>query len=202
MSVQSVGNSSLMYPFSTMTHSGMSGMETSGSFVKIASALVKAQQKMGNAVKDAKNPFFKSSYADLNSIREAVMPALAEVGIGVFQPTVVVGGKQYIRTLLLHESGEYLSADTEVVVAKQNDPQALGSAMSYARRYGLQAFLNCGTADDDGEGAMNRKNAPVVTASEPAKKTSSFRKSTTATTVPVATPVVQVPSEPSVEGWE
>lgn len=148
----------------------MPGMTTSSSITKIAPALLKAQRKMGNAVKDAKNPFYKSSYADLNAVREASMPVLLDEGIMLLQPTVVLGGKQYVRTLLLHESGEFISADTEVVCAKQNDPQALGSAISYARRYGAQSLVCLGSVDDDGEKAMARAPAKVKAVSESAQE--------------------------------
>lgn len=131
-------------------------MNRSESIGKIASALVKAQSQMGNAVKDSKNPFFKSTFADLNSIREATLPALNANGISVLQPTTVIDEKSYVETTLIHESGEFLSSLFEVVVAKQNDPQAFGSAVSYARRYSLQSFLNVGSVDDDAEGATNR----------------------------------------------
>jgi hypothetical protein len=63
-----------------------------------------------------------------------------------------------VETVLLHESGEFISSLTEVICAKQNDPQAHGSGVSYARRYGLQSLVNLGSADDDGEGAMNRQS--------------------------------------------
>jgi hypothetical protein len=138
-------------------------MNRSESIVKIASALVKAQAAMGNAVKDAKNPFFKSNYADLNAVREACLPALNANGVSVLQPTVHTDGKAYVETVLLHESGEFISSLTEILCAKQNDPQAHGSGISYARRYGLQSLVNLGSADDDGEGAMGRQkqfNAP------------------------------------------
>lgn len=148
-------------------------MITSPSILKISAALVKAQATMGNAVKDSKNPFFKSSYADLNSIREAVMPALLANEIAVLQPTMIVDGKQVVRTLLLHSSGEFIGADTEIVCAKQNDPQAHGSAISYSRRYGLQALLNVGAVDDDGNSASGKSAAPAPSA--PAAK-SSFKK--------------------------
>lgn len=68
-------------------------MNKSESIAKIAGALVKAQSEMGNAVKDSKNPFFKSSYADLNSIREASLPVLNKHGISVLQPTTVIEGR-------------------------------------------------------------------------------------------------------------
>jgi hypothetical protein len=131
-------------------------MNRSESITKIAGALVKAQSSMGNAVKDSKNPFFKSSYADLNAIREACLPALNANGVSVLQPTVSVDGKAFVETVLLHESGEFISSLTEVICAKQNDPQAHGSGVSYARRYGLQSLVNLGSSDDDGEGAMGR----------------------------------------------
>lgn len=133
-------------------------MNRSETITKIAAALVKAQATMGNAVKDSKNPFFKSSYADLNAVREACLPALNANGVSVLQPTVHIEGKAFVETVLLHESGEFISSLTEVICAKANDPQAHGSGVSYARRYGLQSLVNLGSADDDGESAMGRVN--------------------------------------------
>lgn len=132
-------------------------MKQSESIKNISSALLKAQSEMGSATKGASNPFFKSRYADLNSIREASIPVLNKYGITVLQPMTVVDGRNYIETTLLHESGEMLSSLTEIVVNKVNDPQAQGSGQSYARRYGLQSFLCIGAEDDDGEKAMDRK---------------------------------------------
>jgi hypothetical protein len=146
---------------------GDTTMVMSSSIANISPALLKAQSKMGNASKDAKNPFFKSKYADLNSIREACTPTLNAEGITVLQPMVQKDGKSFVRTLLLHSTGEYIGSDTEVVAAKQNDPQAYGSAVSYARRYGLQALISLGAEDDDAEGSMNRTTKPAYTA--PAK---------------------------------
>lgn len=139
-------------------------MNRSESIVKIATALVKAQGNMSNATKGSSNPFFKSRYADLNSIREACIPVLNENGISVLQPTTVIDGKLYVETLLLHESGEFISGVYEVVVGKANDPQALGAAISYSRRYGLQSMVNIGAEDDDAESAMGRsvKASPTV----------------------------------------
>jgi hypothetical protein len=121
---------------------------------KIAVALIKAQSQMGNASKDATNPFFKSKYADLNSIREACLPILNANGIAVIQPIVYDSGKSFVKTILLHESGQTIEGMTEVVCAKQNDPQAYGSALTYARRYGLQSIVNIGAEDDDANKAM------------------------------------------------
>ena len=143
-------------------------MNRSESISKLAAALLKAQSQMGTATKDSKNPFYKSSYADLNAIREAVLPAANANGITVLQPMKIVDGRTVIETLLLHESGEWMSGETPVVVAKQNDPQAEGSGQSYARRYGLQAFFNVGAEDDDGEKGMGRAVKPVYVKPTPA----------------------------------
>jgi len=139
-------------------------MNKSESISKLATALVKAQKSMGDATKGSKNPFFKSSYADLNAIREVAIPALNLQGVAVLQPTVTTDGKNYVQTVLLHESGEFISGTTQIVNAK-GDAQGEGSGISYARRYGLQSLLNIGAVDDDGEAAVGRVNAkPVQTA--------------------------------------
>jgi len=124
---------------------------------EIAKALVAAQKEMGNAKKDSVNPFFKSKYADLNSVREACMPALNNHGIAVLQPHVHIDGKNFVKTLLLHESGEYIECLTEIIYNKINDAQAQGSGISYARRYGLQSLINIGAEDDDGNKAVEPK---------------------------------------------
>ena len=119
----------------------------------IAKALLEAQKEMGNAIKDSSNPFFKSKYADLNSIREACMPALNAHGIVVLQPTIHIEGKNFVKTLLLHESGESIECLTEIIYSKANDAQSQGSGITYARRYGLQSLVNVGAEDDDGNKA-------------------------------------------------
>lgn len=177
----------------------MSQTIMSPSIAIIAPALLKAQSAMGNAVKDAKNPFFKSKYADLNAVREASHPALNDNKIFVLQPMVQKEGKTYVRTLLVHESGEYIGSDTEVVTAKPNDPQAAGSAISYARRYGLQALVSLGAEDDDAESNMHRpifQKKVEAKVEETAKKVT-FKKPR------VAEPVKsEAASNDKVEGWE
>lgn len=122
----------------------------------IAIAFIKAQNEMGIAVKDSTNPFYRNRYADLNSIREACIPALNKHGIAVLQPTVHIDGKNFVKTLLLHESGETIEGLTEIIYSKVNDAQAQGSGITYARRYGLQSLCNVGAEDDDG----NKASAP------------------------------------------
>lgn len=138
-------------------------MNRSESIVKISAALVKAQSEMSNAKKGASNPFFKSKYADLNSIREAALPVLNTHGITVIQPTCVVDGVNYVETILLHESGEYISSLTQIVVDKVADAQKHGSGLSYARRYALQSIVCLGAEDDDANAAVQ---APKVSIEE------------------------------------
>jgi hypothetical protein len=137
-------------------------MENSATITKIASALLQAQSSMGNATKDNTNPFFKSKYADLNSVREACLPLLNANGITALQPMVHINGKNFVNTILLHESGEFLSSLTEIIYSKQNDAQAQGSGITYARRYGLQSFVNIGSEDDDGNKASQSPKLPVI----------------------------------------
>lgn len=136
---------------------------------QIAKALLEAQKEMGNPTKQSKNPFFKSSYADLNSVREAVIPALNAHGISVIQPMVNIDGKNFVKTVLLHESGESLESFTEIIYAKTNDAQAQGSGITYARRYSLQSMVCVGADDDDGNAASTpqQKQQPQ---SSPQKK--------------------------------
>ena len=137
-------------------------MKTSQTITKISTALLKAQSEMGTATKDAANPFFKSKYADLNAIREACMPALLANQITLLQPTISIDGRNYVETILIHESGEWLSCETEIIYSKVNDAQSQGSGITYARRYGMQSFLNVGADDDDGNKASMPANDIVL----------------------------------------
>lgn len=131
-------------------------MNKSESLIKIAPALLKAQQATGAAKKDAKNPFFHSTYADLGSVMEACKQALNENGITVLQPIGSDEQGVYVETVLIHESGEYISDRMRISVKEENNPQSQGSAITYARRYSLQSIAFIPAEDDDGEGAMKR----------------------------------------------
>lgn len=117
-----------------------------------AKSFIKAQAEMVNASKDSTNPHFKSKYADLTSVRDACVPFLNKHGIAVLQPIVQLENKQYIKTMLLHETGESMECLTEIMHA-QNTAQAHGSGITYARRYGLQSLVCIGAEDDDGQKA-------------------------------------------------
>ena len=129
----------------------------------IAGALAKAQAEMGKALKQNTNPAFRSKYADLGSVMDACLPALNKHGIAVIQPTVDDESGRYVETVLLHESGETLRCRVPLIVQK-NDMQGYGSAVTYARRYGLMCMAGIAPEDDDGnaaaEAAPKREEAP------------------------------------------
>lgn len=137
-------------------------MKTSDSIVNISKALLEAQKKIGSAKKDAVNPFFHSNYADLGSVMEACKEALNENGITVLQPVGTDELGVYVETVLLHSSGEWISDKLNLAVKEQNNPQAQGSAISYARRYGLQSMVFIPAEDDDAEKATTRPVAKPV----------------------------------------
>ena len=119
----------------------------------IATALAKAQANMGKALKQANNPHFRSKYADLGNVMDACLPALNEAGIALIQPTGEDEHGRYVETILIHgESGESLTCRVPLIVAK-NDMQGYGSAVTYARRYGLMAMAGIAPEDDDGNAA-------------------------------------------------
>lgn len=131
-------------------------MKSSEHLNELAEALSKAQGVMQFALKDSQNPFFKSSYADLTSIVSCIQKPLSENGLSFVQAMRLEGDMKILETVLLHKSGQWISSDYPVNPTK-GDPQSLGSATSYARRYGLQALIGVvADDDDDGEASMNR----------------------------------------------
>ena len=129
----------------------------------LAKALLNVQRTVQPVTKDAENPFTKSWYASLNSVMDACRDALIENGIWLCQYLVPVEQPNSIGlvTKLTHaESGQWQSS-LAVVPLPKADPQGMGSAITYARRYALTAMLGMVTEDDDGEGAKNGKKPPV-----------------------------------------
>jgi len=123
----------------------------------LAAALLKAQRAIGHALKSADNPYYKSRYADLTVVIDSVKEPLNNNGITFIQAVDENGeGSPVVDTILLHESGQYLSTRTPVFCKKPDDPQAFGSGVTYSKRYALQAILGLPTEDDDAEGAMVR----------------------------------------------
>ncbi len=136
-------------------------MEKSTSIQNLTQGLAKFHAMVGRISKDAKNPFFKSNYASLPHIITEVSEPLEKAGLILSQFPNGDG----LTTMLIHaESGEFISATYTLQVVRQNDPQAQGSAISYARRYAITSILNLAISDDDGEAAMR----PVRQAPAPA----------------------------------
>ena len=121
----------------------------------IASALVKAQLEMIAPKKGSVNPFFKNKYADLNDVLAAVVPALNNNGIVLLQPLVNIEGKNFVKTVLMHESGEIFESLAEIFCKNTNDAQAYGSGVTYARRYSLSSICGIGSEDDDAQKATD-----------------------------------------------
>ena len=130
-------------------------MKSSDSINELASALCNAQGQMGGAVKDSANPFFKSSYADLTSVIKAIKQPFADNGLSYTQFPVSNENGVGVSTRLMHVSGQWLEMEYTLPTVKK-DPQASGSAITYARRYALQSIAGIPTEDDDAESAMLR----------------------------------------------
>lgn len=132
---------------------------------ELVKALSVAQGQIGNAVKDAANPFFKSKYADLASVREAIREPMAANGLAVVQlPTVTERGT-YLCTTLAHSSGQWMRSFYPIKPVK-DDPQGMGSAITYARRYALSAITGVAPEDDDGNAASGKKTDSVAVVSK------------------------------------
>jgi hypothetical protein len=128
-------------------------MEKSSSLKNIAAALISFHEKVDKIPKDAKNPFFKSTYASLSNILESIKKPLIESGLTVCQ---FPSGDHGLDTIIIHaESGEFLQSDYIMKPAK-DDPQGIGSAITYQRRYALAAALGLNIDDDDDGNAASR----------------------------------------------
>lgn len=137
-------------------------MNKSESIAALASALAKAQGQIKGAKKDSTNPHFRSKYADLASIVEAIQTPLSANGISYIQLTIPSERDEVqVETILAHSSGEWISGVIAVPVSK-SDAQGYGSALTYARRYGLSAAVGVAPEDDDGNAAA--KAAPAKAA--------------------------------------
>lgn len=127
----------------------------------IAAALAKAQAEMGKAIKESTNPAFRSKYADLGNVMDACLPALNRHNIAVIQPIVSDVDGRFVKTILIHESGETLECAVPLIVGK-NDMQGLGSAITYGRRYGLMSMAGIAPEDDDGNAAAKNVQSSAI----------------------------------------
>ena len=146
-------------------------MDRSETLTELAPAFARAQATMETAKKDAVNPFYKSNYADLGEVWRVVRTAFGPEGLSVIQlPETAEDGTVTLTTTLMHKSGEWLSGTMPVRLAK-DDPQGVGSGITYARRYALAGL--CGVVaepDDDGEAAMGRGTGQAKAQAAPSAK--------------------------------
>lgn len=127
---------------------------------ELAMALAKAQAEMLPAMKDSANPFFKSKYADLASVWDACRAPLTKNGLSVVQLISSDTDKLVLKTTLIHSSGQWIESVAPIVPVK-NDPQGLGSALTYMRRYSLAALVGVYQDDDDGNAATGNRAQPT-----------------------------------------
>jgi len=137
-------------------------MQRSESIKEIATALAKAQGEIKGAVKDSDNPFFKSKYADLASVVEAIREPFSKNGLSYIQTVEPSDGEEVrVETTILHSSGEWLSGGVLAVPVSKQDAQGFGSALTYARRYSLSAATGVAPEDDDGNAAAKAAPKPA-----------------------------------------
>jgi len=131
-------------------------MEKSENINELVTALVGFHKEVGKIIKNSKNPFFKSSYGDLNSYLAEIKEPLFNNGLAVIQLPITNG----LTTLLTHTSGQFISSTMEMIPTK-NTPQEQGSALTYMRRYSLASILNLNAEDDDGNAASTPQKTNV-----------------------------------------
>ena len=135
-------------------------MEKSESIKHLAAALNKAQAVMSGAKKSAANPFFKSKYANLEEVIACVKEPFADNGLSYMQFPITQDDRAGVETIVMHESGEWISGSFMLKCAKL-DPQGMASSVSYARRYGLQSIAGIPSEDDDGNAASQAPKPAV-----------------------------------------
>ena len=144
--------------------------QTSAEIGELACALSKVQGQIVGARRDSRNPYFNSKYADLASIWEACRKPLAENGFAVVQTMASDTDIVRVITRLIHSSGQWIKGELSLKPIK-NDPQGMGFAITYARRYALAAMVGVSPEDDDGEVAMGRQKQLANVPALPQKKT-------------------------------
>jgi len=126
---------------------------------ELAKALAAAQKEIKGALKDSSNPFFKSTYADLESVWSACREPLTKNGLSVVQSFGFEGDVDFLETTLLHTSGQWISG-RQRMLSKDQTAQGMGSAATYNRRYGLAAICGVVQTDDDGNSASGKEVKP------------------------------------------
>ena len=147
----------------------MEKKQANTSVSSIHSSFIAAQAEFGAAVKGAVNPHFKSRYADLSAVLEAVLPALNKHGLGLLYRVHDCDVGVRLEAVVIHTSGEELSSGILHLPVAKNDSQAVGSALSYGKRYLATGLFSLQTADDDGNAATASMRAAPVVAPKPVR---------------------------------
>jgi len=124
-------------------------IKKSESIENLAKSLSKFQSEVTNPTNTATNPFFKSKYAPLSEVLNTVRPLLSKNGLSVMQSTTARNEMVIITTMLIHDSGEWIQFSSLPLKPEKNNPQGVGSAITYGRRYTLSAVLGISSEDDD-----------------------------------------------------
>ena len=133
----------------------------------IYKAFVKFQSEFKGMKPDSSNPFFKSTYISLDGILETVRPILAKNGLAVIQEATGDGDYIFVKTKLIHESGEMIETEVLKMKPQKNDPQSMGSCITYSKRYQLAALLGiCECIDDDANIATYGNSSPEYAKSD------------------------------------
>ena len=137
-------------------------MQKSDSLDMLGQAMADAQPAVKTAIMGSTNPFFRSKYADLGAVWDAIREALKSKGLSIVQMPDALGSDPALTTILLHESGQWISGTYPLVVSSKDETaQGYGSAMTYARRYGLAAVMGViADEDDDGNAASKPASKP------------------------------------------
>ena len=143
-------------------------MNKSESIAAISQAIAKAQHDVENASKNAKNPHFKSKYADLAELLNTVRPVFSIHGLAIVQMPSFDGCIASVETMISHSSGEWISSICSAPVSKQ-DAQGVGSAITYLRRYSLAAMCGIAQEDDDANSSVGHAPQPQTQAKPQAK---------------------------------
>jgi hypothetical protein len=138
-------------------------MNKSETLKELAASLSKAQALIEGAAKDGNNPHFRAKYATLASVVDAVKEPLAKNGLSYTQVLHDAENAVKVETIILHQSGEWLSCGCLSVPVSKHDAQGFGSALTYARRYSLSAAFGVAPEDDDGNGAAAAAPREAIT---------------------------------------
>jgi len=131
--------------------------------------ILQIQTEIGVLSKTETNPFFKSKYMDINGLLAQLLPLLEKYKITVMQPLTSVDSRPALKTIVCDAENHKEIIQGTIPLPDIADPQKMGSAITYYRRYALQSLFLLQTQDDDGESATNHKYSPKDSIIKPSK---------------------------------